>query len=151
MFLTDFYHPLLAAFLGGCFGSFINVILYRFPLGKSIVYPGSACPKCNHTLAWYDNVPVLGWLWLLGKCRYCRNPISIRYPLNEALYALICGLAVWFHPLHAWPKGLGLAILGLHGLPMTILLVQHRRAPWYLIVGSLAGSILYLLGHFELL
>lgn len=69
--------------LGLCVGSFLNVVVYRLPLGKSLLHPPSTCPKCNTRLAWYDNVPVLGWLKLRGKCRYCRNPISVRYPLVE--------------------------------------------------------------------
>ncbi len=74
---------------GACVGSFLNVVIYRLPEGKSIVRPPSACPECGHGLAWYDNVPVLGWLWLRGKCRYCRNPISIQYPIIEALTAAL--------------------------------------------------------------
>lgn len=76
---------------GACVGSFLNVVVYRLPLGKSIVSPPSACPKCNHGLAWYDNIPILGWLLLKGKCRYCKNPISIQYPLIEALTSILFG------------------------------------------------------------
>jgi leader peptidase (prepilin peptidase)/N-methyltransferase len=80
----------LVAF-GACVGSFLNVVIYRLPEGKSIVSPPSSCPRCGHGLAWYDNVPVLGWLWLRGKCRYCRNPISVQYPIVEAITALLFG------------------------------------------------------------
>lgn len=73
--------------LGACIGSFINVIVWRMPRGESIVNPPSHCPKCNTRLAWYDNVPVFGWIALGGKCRYCKERISIRYPIIEA----ICG------------------------------------------------------------
>jgi leader peptidase (prepilin peptidase)/N-methyltransferase len=75
--------------LGTCVGSFLNVVIYRMPLNLSLVYPPSACPKCGHRLAAYDNVPILGWLWLRGKCRYCRNPISPRYPIVEAVTGLL--------------------------------------------------------------
>ncbi len=79
--------------LGACVGSFLNVVIYRLPEGRSIVTPPSSCPQCGHGLAWHDNVPVLGWLWLRGKCRYCRNPISIQYPIVEAVTAaLFAGL-----------------------------------------------------------
>ncbi len=74
---------------GGCIGSFLNVVIYRLPEGKSLVSPGSRCPSCEHNLAWYDNVPVLAWLWLAGKCRYCKTSISIQYPLVEAATALM--------------------------------------------------------------
>ena len=74
---------------GGCVGSFLNVVIYRLPEGIGIVTPRSRCPKCDHALAWYDNVPVFGWLWLRGRCRYCKEPISIQYPLVEAGVALM--------------------------------------------------------------
>lgn len=75
--------------VGACVGSFLNVVIYRLPEGRSIVTPPSSCPKCGNRLAWYDNVPVLGWLWLRGKCRSCQQPISIQYPIVEAITALL--------------------------------------------------------------
>ncbi len=74
-------------FLGGAVGSFLNVVVYRLPAGMSISWPGSHCPRCNHAIRAYDNVPVLAWLWLRGRCRDCRQPISFRYPLVEAVTA----------------------------------------------------------------
>lgn len=74
---------------GGCVGSFLNVVIYRLPAGMSVVSPPSRCPQCEQQLAWYDNIPVLGWLWLRGKCRTCKNLISVQYPLVEALVALM--------------------------------------------------------------
>jgi len=74
---------------GSCIGSFLNVVIYRLPEGKSLISPGSRCPSCDHGLAWYDNLPVLGWLLLRGKCRYCKAPISIQYPIVEALTGLM--------------------------------------------------------------
>ena len=71
--------------LGACVGSFLNVVVWRLPRGESLVTPPSHCPKCNTPLAWYDNVPVFGWIFLKGKCRYCREPISARYPIIEAI------------------------------------------------------------------
>ncbi len=76
---------------GACVGSFLNVVAYRLPEGRSIVTPPSACPRCGHRLAWYDNIPVLGWLILRGRCRYCREPISVQYPLIEAATAALFG------------------------------------------------------------
>lgn len=84
---------------GSLIGSFLNVVIYRVPLGKSIVSPPSACGSCGHEIRAYDNVPVLSWLWLRGKCRDCGAPISIRYPLIElgtaAFFAIV---AVVFVP-----------------------------------------------------
>jgi len=87
--LPKWFWLLFLAAYGGCVGSFLNVVIYRLPEGKGLVTPRSSCPKCGHPLAWYDNVPVLGWLWLRGKCRYCKAPISIQYPLVEAAVAVM--------------------------------------------------------------
>jgi leader peptidase (prepilin peptidase)/N-methyltransferase len=70
-----------AGLLGACIGSFLNVVIYRLPLGQSIVSPPSRCPKCGYRLRWFDNVPILGWLLLRGRCRQCKNEISIQYPI----------------------------------------------------------------------
>ncbi len=80
---------LLILIYGLIIGSFLNVCIYRIPRGESIAWPGSHCPKCNHSLKWYDNIPVISYLMLRGKCRYCRTDISAQYPLVEALNALI--------------------------------------------------------------
>lgn len=77
--------------LGAVFGSFLNVVIYRLPLGLSLIRPPSHCPKCGKPIRWYDNVPVLGWIALGGRCRQCRNPISIRYPAVEAVTGLLFG------------------------------------------------------------
>ena len=84
--------PIVAAFtgiLGAIIGSFLNVVIHRIPLEKSIVFPNSACPSCSTPLRAYDNIPILSYLVLRGRCRSCRNPISIRYPIVEALTALM--------------------------------------------------------------
>ena len=83
-------------------GSFFNVCIYRIPNGKSIVWPGSFCPKCNKPIKWYDNIPVLSYLFLLGKCRQCKAPISIQYPLVELLTGLLTVLFVWHNGLALW-------------------------------------------------
>ncbi|WP_228021386.1 prepilin peptidase [Vasconcelosia minhoensis] len=75
--------------LGAAVGSFLNVVIYRLPAGLSLIYPPSRCPRCHTRLKPYDNVPVLGWLWLRGRCRYCRAPIAGRYPLIEFITGLL--------------------------------------------------------------
>jgi leader peptidase (prepilin peptidase)/N-methyltransferase len=93
---------------GACVGSFLNVVIYRLPAGLSLVTPPSRCPHCEHKLATYENVPVLGWLWLRGKCRKCKAPISIQYPLIEALTAAIfAGCFVLFYLVDGWRRPLG--------------------------------------------
>ena len=91
MMLAKELYPFMqvyALIIGLAVGSFLNVIIYRLPNNKSIVKPRSKCTKCDSQIAWYDNVPVLSYIALLGKCRKCKNPISIRYPLIE----FICGM-----------------------------------------------------------
>ena len=73
---------------GLCIGSFLNVCIHRIPAGKSIVYPGSSCPKCGNHIRFYDNIPLFSYLWLRGRCRQCRTAISPRYPAVELLAAL---------------------------------------------------------------
>jgi len=81
---------------GACLGSFLNVVIYRLPLGKSIVTPPSACPACGQLIPFYDNIPLLSWLILGAKCRRCKAPISPRYFIVELLTAiLVLGLYLW--------------------------------------------------------
>ena len=76
--------------VGLCVGSFLNVCIYRLPLDKSIADPPrSMCPACNHSIRFYDNIPVLSYLWLKGRCRHCQAPISLRYPMVEIMTGLI--------------------------------------------------------------
>lgn len=70
--------------LGAAIGSFLNVVVYRLPAGLSILWPPSRCPHCLHQLRKQENVPVLGWIWLKGRCHHCKSRISVRYPLVEA-------------------------------------------------------------------
>jgi leader peptidase (prepilin peptidase)/N-methyltransferase len=73
---------------GMCIGSFLNVCIYRLPASQSIVRPRSRCPECGKTIAFYDNIPVLSYLWLKGRCRNCRATIALRYPIVELLTGL---------------------------------------------------------------
>ncbi|MBX6365617.1 MAG: prepilin peptidase [Gemmatimonadetes bacterium] len=80
---------LFAGLLGAVVGSFLNVCVYRLPLGQSVVRPRSRCPMCARPIPWYENVPVLSWLALRGRCRGCGGRISVQYPLVELATALI--------------------------------------------------------------
>ena len=85
---STFIH-LFSIVLGLIVGSFLNVVILRLPAHQSLVTPGSSCPKCQKNIRWWDNIPVLSYLFLSGKCRSCRHPISIRYPLIEMLTAFL--------------------------------------------------------------
>src|SRR5271155_129020 len=82
--------------LGLCFGSFLNVCIYRLPLGLSVVTPRSACPKCKQAIAFYDNLPVVSWLILRGRCRHCEDKISPRYLLIELLTGFLFLVCYWY-------------------------------------------------------
>lgn len=81
---------MFALLFGLCWGSFLNVCIYRMPLDKSLARPGSSCTKCSTPIKWYDNVPVLSFLILGGQCRKCKEKISWRYPLVEIITGIMC-------------------------------------------------------------
>ena len=128
----------LGAF-GAAIGSFVNVLAYRLPRRESLVKPRSRCPQCNTQIAAYDNIPVVSWIVLRGRCRHCRAPIPIRYPIVEALTALLfvaVGLKV------------GLEAELLPALALTITLVaaaetdlEHQIIPNRLMAASAIGAV----------
>lgn len=85
----------VAATFGAIIGSFLNVIIHRLPLGESIVFPASHCPSCGAGLRVFDNIPILSYLVLKGRCRACRTPISARYPAVELLTAMLYAFVFW--------------------------------------------------------
>ena len=74
---------------GACVGSFLNVVAHRLPAGRSVVSPPSRCPRCGWRLSWHENLPIIGWLLLRGRCRRCRSSISLQYPVIELVVAII--------------------------------------------------------------
>ncbi len=93
----EFYFFLASAFiLGAVIGSFLNVCIYRIPAGKSIVSPPSSCPLCGHKIRFYENIPILSYLFLRGKCSSCKIRISARYPAIEALTGLLFVLVLYY-------------------------------------------------------
>lgn len=93
--LAQFLPTVFVLALGSAIGSFLNVVVYRIPAGLSILHPPSRCPHCLHRLRRHENVPVLGWLWLRGRCAHCGSPIAVRYPLVEALTGLLFVVTFW--------------------------------------------------------
>jgi prepilin signal peptidase PulO-like enzyme (type II secretory pathway) len=112
--MPDWFAMMFLALLGACVGSFLNVVIYRLPKGDSIVNPPSHCTNCNRTLCWYENIPVLSYLVLGGRCKTCKTPISPRYALVELITAVLfvalydafykCGMHSWFGEARMdWP------------------------------------------------
>jgi leader peptidase (prepilin peptidase)/N-methyltransferase len=132
--------PIALAAVGGLLvGSFLNVVIARLPRGESLATPGSRCPHCGHAVRPYDNVPVLSWLVLRGRCRDCGAPISARYPLVEALTGALCAAVVV-------AKGadedalLGLALV-LTLVPVTFIDLDHRLIPNRILLPSAAVAL----------
>jgi len=128
-----------ATLLGFAIGSFANVVAYRVPLGLSVVSPGSACPRCEHPLAWRDNIPLVSWLILRGRCGYCGAAISTRYPIVEAATAALFGAAtlfigaVWVLPAYLWFVGVTVAL--------TLTDLDHKLIPNRILFPSSAVGV----------
>lgn len=93
--MPEIFGYVFVALFGAAVGSFLNVVIHRVPNEQSIVFPNSACPKCKKPIAFYDNIPILSWLVLGGKCRSCKEKISPRYPAVELITALLFLLVYW--------------------------------------------------------
>lgn len=101
---TEVLSPLIGTYigvLGACLGSFANVVIARLPEGQSVVRPRSRCPRCGHSISAWENIPVLSWFLLLGHCRGCKAPISMRYPLIELLGGVLAW-AFWYRFDVSW-------------------------------------------------
>lgn len=149
--MADGYRVIFEVFsfcLGAVIASFLNVVIYRVPAGLSIVKPASHCPKCKTPIKWYHNIPILAWLYLRGKCAYCKTPISPRYAIIE----LFGGVLFWMAARHfslsielpfiwIW---LSLMIVG------SFIDFDHKLLPDFvtvggMILGVILGAILSLL------
>ncbi|MBT8402466.1 MAG: prepilin peptidase [Gemmatimonadetes bacterium] len=133
----DAWIPGLAGLLGLVLGSFLNVCTLRWPVGESVVHPPSRCPGCGAGIAPWDNVPVLGWLWLRGRCRNCAEPISVQYPLVELTTGLIWAGC-------AWQWGLSWEALRAATFMTIVLGIAVSDARFYIIPDafSLGGALL---------
>lgn len=136
-----------ALVLGMAVGSFVNVLIYRVPLKKSIVYPPSHCPYCNTPITWYDNIPLVSYFVLRAKCRACGEPISARYPIVEA----VCGfMFVW--AAHSYGLGVGpaqsvralvAALFLVTLLALALIDLDHRILPDVIVLPWLAvGAVI---------
>jgi leader peptidase (prepilin peptidase)/N-methyltransferase len=130
----------LSVIFGGILGSFLNVVVWRLPRGESLSHPGSHCPGCDSPIRPYDNVPVLSWLILRGRCRDCGVRIPLRYPAVEAGTAVLCGLvalALWDQRPQLW---LGL-LLVLLLVPITLIDLEHHIIPNKLVAFGSVGAV----------
>ncbi len=142
--MTLAYAAAVAGAFGLILGSFLNVVAYRLPRGESLVWPGSRCPSCETPIRSFDNVPVLSWLVLRGKCRSCNTSISARYPVVEAATAVLLVAVVLAKGADrdAW---LGLAFVLLL-VPVTLIDFDHRIIPNKLmLVGTVVSIAIVLL------
>jgi leader peptidase (prepilin peptidase) / N-methyltransferase len=116
-----------AGVIGAVFGSFLNVVVHRLPRHESVVRPASHCPSCGAPVKPYDNIPVISWFLLRGHCRGCSEPISPRYPLVEALTAVLCAGAVLVHTSAA-SIALSIALI-LIVVPCALIDLEYRIIP----------------------
>ena len=146
--------------LGACIASFLNVVIWRVPRGESIVSPPSHCPKCNAPIRWYQNVPILSWLALRGKCANCRAPISPRYILIELLGGVLFWAVFWccFKPYAPYVKDMVQKQIFPHSLAMTLVVMwtwvslmivgsmidfDHKLLPDFVTVGGMILGLVY--------
>lgn len=138
-----------SALLGLFIGSFLNVVIYRVPKGESVVSPRSRCPGCGKEISWYDNLPVLSWLILRGRCRSCHERISVRYPAVELLTAVVFGVLAaalsdqpWAIPAYLWVGGVGVALAAIdietHRLPDVLTLPSYPVVAALLVIPAVA-------------
>ena len=117
----------LALILGLLIGSFLNVCIHRLPLNESIVVSRSRCPDCRHPIPWYDNIPLISFFILRGRCRFCRGPISLRYPFVESLNGLGYFFLVWKFGIS--PMVLVYALLFSSLVVVTFIDLDHQIIP----------------------
>jgi leader peptidase (prepilin peptidase)/N-methyltransferase len=128
-----------AGLLGASVGSFLNVCLSRLPRGESLIRPRSRCPECGEAIAWYDNVPVLSWAFLRGRCRHCRARISIQYPVIELVTATVwVGMAFAYGP--TWRSLQGAVLFSLL-IAISLIDARHYLIPDALSLGGLGAGL----------
>lgn len=144
----------IAVVLGLCVGSFLNVIIHRLPKGMSVIGGRSFCPRCRKKISWFDNIPLLSFVLLAGKCRHCKKPISWRYPLVE----LITGILFVLEVFRLGNLG-DLGVLGVERLGIDLILVssliviffidlEHQIIPDEIIIFDVAITLILLISQY---
>ena len=132
----------LVGLIGSLFGSFANVAIYRVPLGRSVVRPRSACPSCSTTLSGIENVPVVSWLVLRGRCRHCQARISVRYPLVEVATAtvwVVLAMKIGWKPELPAYLIFGTTLVILTAIDLDVRRLPNKVLAW----ASLVGAVLF--------
>lgn len=136
---------LIAVLLGLVTGSFANVLIARVPASEQWWKGSSRCLSCKADIAWYDNIPLISWLVLRGRCRHCGAAIGIRYPLVEAACAALFALVLWRFDVSA--LSVMLAVIAVVSVALTVIDLQHRRLPNVLTYSSYVIVIVGLTAH----
>ena len=134
--------PTALGVLGLLIGSFLNVVIHRVPAGLSLVSPGSACPACAHPVRPRDNVPVVSWLVLRGRCRDCSAPISARYPMVELATGLLFAATGW--RFGASPYTAAALVVMAAGVALFLIDLDHRRLPFAVTGAAATGTVIAL-------
>lgn len=134
------YAITVAGLFGAVIGSFLNVTIVRLPAGQSVIRPRSRCPGCGASIAWYDNIPMVSWLMLRARCRHCRVPISLQYPLIEAATAALWALAAWHYGITL--QALAAAVFGTILLGIAVTDAKHYLIPDEYTLGGLVVGLL---------
>jgi leader peptidase (prepilin peptidase)/N-methyltransferase len=136
----DTWSLVAAGLFGLCVGSFLNVVIYRLPLGQSLATPPSRCRKCGYSLRWFDNIPLLSWVFLRGRCRKCGINVSWQYPVVELVTGALFVLVVWLTPpgpLLASRLLLVCILIALFGIDL-----EHQILPNVITVPGIAIGVL---------
>ncbi|HTW66177.1 MAG TPA: prepilin peptidase [Bryobacteraceae bacterium] len=131
----------IAALAGLLIGSFLNVCIYRMPRDLSVVKPRSYCPECKHMIAWYDNIPVLSYMILAGRCRRCGHRIPVRYPIVELLTAAAFFCAVWY--LGATAAAVKFCVFGAILIALVASDLEERILPDEFTIGGTALGVIF--------
>ncbi|MBP6920487.1 MAG: prepilin peptidase [Candidatus Omnitrophica bacterium] len=130
---------------GSLVGSFLNVCIHRLPLGESIVWPGSHCPECKKPIPWYLNIPLVSFIYLLGRCRYCRKPIPMRYFIVELLTA--CAFLMIARHYGIGYRAFMYAALACGLIIATFVDLKHRIIPDEISLGGIAVGFIFNAGR----
>lgn len=126
---------------GLCIGSFLNVCIHRMPEERSLVTPPSHCPKCENLLKPYHNIPVLSYIFLGGKCAFCKEKVSLRYPLIELATAMLCVLSLWFCGTNNIVDSAVYAVFLVMLLGLSVIDIDHQIIPHEFNLGGAAFAL----------